>query len=131
MRTRARAACEGDIPERHVRNFTMKADLRDEAWRHVLLPVWVSAYRWEGRTFVVLVDGCSGQVVGQKPVAWWKVWVTVALALSPGLVTLLVSLPLLLFGVGLVVGVFGLVLLVAGAGASWWVWSQATASEAA
>jgi hypothetical protein len=131
LRERARDACRGDIPERHVRNFSMKADLRDESWRHVLLPVWVSAYRWEDRTFVVLVDGCSGRVVGQKPVAWWKVWVTVALALSPGLATLLLSLPLLFFGVGVVVLVVGLLLLAGGAWASWWVWSQAAASEAA
>lgn len=131
MRDRARDACRADIHYAHVRNFSMKADLRDEAWRHVLLPVWVSAYRWEDRTFVVLVDGHGGRVAGQKPVAWWKVWVTVALALSPGVATLLVGLPLLFLGVGVVVLALGFVLLAGGAWASWWVWSQATASEAA
>lgn len=131
MRDAARDATRASIHERHVRSFSMEADLANESWRHVMLPVWVSAYRYEGRTFVVLVDGRTGAVEGQKPVAWWKVWVSVAIFLSPGLFTALIGLPLLLLGVGAFVLILAVLLLIPGAMASWWVWSTAVASEAA
>jgi hypothetical protein len=132
MREAARARCRSTISERHVRNFTMSADLGAEAWRHVLLPVWVSAYVVDGRTWVVLVDGHTGTVAGQKPVAWWKIWVAMALALSPGVFLGLLSLPLLLVGgLGVATGVVAVVLLGLGGAGCWWLWSAATASEAA
>ncbi len=131
MRESARAACMADTGSSHVRSFSMTADLGDEAWRHVLLPVYVAAYRYGDRSYAVLVDGRTGEVSGQKPVAWWKVYLVWALLLSPGLLTGLVGIPLLLLGIGALVLVFALVLLIAGIAGSVWVHQQATAAEAA
>ena len=130
MRERARSACMSDTGSSHVRNFSMSADLDDEAWRHVLLPVWISAYRYGDRTYVVLIDGSSGEVAGQKPIAWWKVWTAVALLLSPGIGLGLVGLPLLLIGVGAFVLVLAAVLLIAGAIGSFFLYQHAIESEA-
>ena len=78
MRERAKEACYGDIHSSHVRNFSMMADFSDEAWRFILLPVYVAAYKFEDRVFQVMVNGQTGAVAGQKPVAWWKIWLAVA-----------------------------------------------------
>lgn len=130
MRERARSACMSDTGSSHVRSFSMTADLDDEAWRHVLLPLWISAYRYEGRTFVVVLDGSTGGVAGQKPIAWWKVWVAVAAMLSPGVLLGLIGLPLLILGVGAVVLIVAAVLLVIGAVGSFFVYQHALESEA-
>ncbi|MEZ4235368.1 MAG: hypothetical protein R3F59_04255 [Myxococcota bacterium] len=114
MRERAREACMRDTGSSHVRSFSMTADLNDEQWRHLLLPLWVSAYRYGGRSFAVLVDGVGGAVAGQKPVAWWKVWTAVALMLSPGVLSAIVGIPLLIVGIGAAVLLVAAILLVAG-----------------
>ncbi len=130
MRERARAACHADTGSVHVRSFSMTADLDDESWRHVLLPVYVSAYRFGGRTFVVVANGQTGEVAGQKPVAWWKVWAAIAAMLSPGIITGLIGIPLLLLAVGAIVLIVALILLIVGIIGSVWVYNQAVASEA-
>lgn len=130
MREDARSACERDTGSSHVRNFSMTADLDDESWRHVLLPIWVSAYRYADRTWVVVIDGSKGRAAGQKPIAWWKVWTAVATLLSPGLGLMVIGLPLLLVGVGLFVLITGIVVLILGAVGSVFVYRHATESEA-
>jgi Zn finger protein HypA/HybF involved in hydrogenase expression len=130
MREKAREACHSATGSSHVRSFTMTADLQDESWRHVLLPIWVSAYRYAGRTYVVLIDGSSGQVAGQKPVAWWKVWTAIAVLLSPAACCFLVGIPLLLLGVGLFFVIAGVIAALVGTVLAALVYSHATESEA-
>ena len=49
------------------------------AFKHVLLPVWVSAYRFRDKTFRFLVNGQTGEVAGESPLSWFKVtWLVVA-----------------------------------------------------
>lgn len=43
------------------------------AGRPVLVPVFIGAYRYGSRTFRVLVNGQSGQLVGNAPISVWKV----------------------------------------------------------
>jgi hypothetical protein len=98
MRERTREACRDQIRSSHVRNFSMMADFEDETWRYILLPVYAAAYRYESETFQVLVNGQTGNVAGQKPIAWWKVWLAIVGLLTPGVLLALLGLVLLLFG---------------------------------
>lgn len=48
-------------------------------FKHVLLPVWVSAYRFRDKTYRFLVNGQTGEVAGESPLSWFKVtWLVVA-----------------------------------------------------
>jgi hypothetical protein len=107
MRERTREGCRDQINSSHVRNFSMLADFEDETWRYILLPVYAAAYRFEGVTFQVLINGQTGIVAGLKPVAWWKVWLAITGLLSPGLLLAIIGLVLLLFGG---IGIFALAL---------------------
>ena len=49
-------------------------------YKHVLLPVWLLAYRYQNRAFLVAVNGASGEVQGQRPYSWIKITFTVVLA---------------------------------------------------
>lgn len=48
-------------------------------FKHALMPVWISAYRYRDRTFRFLVNGQTAEVVGESPIAWWKVAILVAI----------------------------------------------------
>lgn len=54
------------------------------SFKHVLLPVWLAAYRYANRPYRVVVNGRTGRVTGERPYSWIKI----ALALL-GLVVLI------------------------------------------
>jgi len=131
IRERAKEACHQDIPTRHVRNFSMSADFQDESWRYILLPVYLTAYKYEGETFQMMVNGQTGAVAGQKPVAWWKIWLAIAAILSPGIFLGLIGLPLLLLGgAGVILIALGIILFVTGLVLSFMLYNKARQSEA-
>jgi hypothetical protein len=42
-------------------------------WKHLLLPLWVVAYRYRGKTWRLVVNGQTGQVDGEAPLSWAKI----------------------------------------------------------
>lgn len=97
IRQRARNDCHAQISSSRVRNFQMTADFTNESWRYILLPIYLSAYVYEGKTYQLMVNGQTGMVAGQKPVAWWKIWTLVGSLAVPGLVFDGIGLGYLLF----------------------------------
>jgi DNA-directed RNA polymerase subunit RPC12/RpoP len=49
------------------------SDFTGQTYKFVMLPLWVGVYRYQGKTFRVLVNGQTGKVVGDKPVDQVKV----------------------------------------------------------
>jgi LSD1 subclass zinc finger protein len=45
----------------------------DVRFKHVLLPVWISAYRYRDKAFRFLINGQTGEVSGESPKSWWKI----------------------------------------------------------
>ncbi|RYE88692.1 MAG: hypothetical protein EOO75_13015 [Myxococcales bacterium] len=96
-----RTRCEGDIGGDTSRNLEASLDFQDETFKHVLLPLFVLAYRYNGRPYQVLVNGQTAEVVGRAPLSVWKV---MAVVIPLNLLVLLISiaaLPLLLVTVPL------------------------------
>lgn len=114
IRDGARRACESDAGGDKIRNLSVAASLSEEAWRYALLPIWVTAYRFDGRTWQVMVNGATGAVHGQKPVVWSRVWVAIAALIAPGVCGGVVGIPLALVGVGVPIVIVSLGLLIAG-----------------
>jgi hypothetical protein len=131
IREGAKKACYQDIPTNHVRNFSMTADFEDESWRYILLPVYIATYRFEDKVYQMMVNGQTGKIAGQKPVAWWKVWLAIAGMLSPGLILGLIGLPMLLLaGSGVFFMGLGIGLFILGVILSIILYKQARQSEA-
>jgi DNA-directed RNA polymerase subunit RPC12/RpoP len=131
MREEAKTSCYNDIDSSNVRNFNMSADFGDESWRYMLLPVYLASYRYEQKTYQVMVNGQNGTVAGQKPVAWWKIWLAVAALLAPGALLMLVGLPLMLAGgIGIVPLGLGALLFIIGLVISGFIYKSAIDSEA-
>ena len=75
---------------RNVHVNPLFTDLRAEP---ALLPVWINAYQFRGKTFRFLVNGQTGEVVGTAPVSYAKLLLMIlgALALA-ALILLILSL---------------------------------------
>jgi hypothetical protein len=57
--------------EQRVHSIDTRYD--DISFKHLLLPVWVSAYRYDKRAYQVLVNARTGEVQGDRPYSFWKI----------------------------------------------------------
>ena len=51
-------------------------------FKHLLLPVWLLAYRYHGKSYQVLVNAVTGEVQGERPYSFWKIALTVLAVLA-------------------------------------------------
>ena len=51
-----------------------------ETFKHVLLPVWMAAYKYNGKTYRFVINGQTGKVQGERPWSVWKIAFAVILA---------------------------------------------------
>ncbi|SEQ06172.1 RNA polymerase I-specific transcription initiation factor Rrn7 [Loktanella sp. DSM 29012] len=59
--------------------------ISDVTFKHILLPVWVAAYKYNGQSYRFVVNGRTGRVQGERPYSAWKI----AFAVIVGLVVAL------------------------------------------
>ncbi len=67
MEEHIRAAIRRDIGGDHQRILTMQTQYDNITFKHVLLPIWLCAYLYQGRTYRFLVNGRTGEVQGERP----------------------------------------------------------------
>lgn len=63
-----------DIGGDHQRITSMNTQYSHLTFKHILLPMWVSAYMFGGKTYRFLVNGQTGEVVGESPKSGWKIF---------------------------------------------------------
>lgn len=71
-----------DIGGDRQRIHTVDTRLSDITFKHVLLPVWLAAYKYRGETYRFVVNGRTGRVQGERPWSKGKI----ALAVLAGLI---------------------------------------------
>jgi DNA-directed RNA polymerase subunit RPC12/RpoP len=54
----------------------------DETFKHILLPIWMAAYKYNGKSFRFLVNGQTGEVQGERPWSIWKIGFAVVLVVG-------------------------------------------------
>ena len=59
--------------------FSVDTRISDVTFKHILLPVWVAAYRYRGRAWRVVINGRTGAVRGERPYSAWKIALAVSL----------------------------------------------------
>ncbi len=47
--------------------------LSDITYKHILLPVWIAAYKYRGTSYRFVVNGQTGRVQGERPYSAWKI----------------------------------------------------------
>jgi hypothetical protein len=67
-----------DIGGDQQRIHSVSTRYDDVKFKHVLLPVWISAYRYRDKAYRFLINGQTGEVSGESPKSWWKIAFLVA-----------------------------------------------------
>ncbi|KAF0115638.1 MAG: hypothetical protein FD150_925 [Rhodobacteraceae bacterium] len=62
-----------DIGGDEQRIHSVDTDWSDETFKHILLPVWMAAYKYNGKSYRFLVNGQTGEVQGERPWSVWKI----------------------------------------------------------
>lgn len=70
-----------DIGGDRQRINRIDTDVRDITFKHVLLPVWLAAYKYRGKSYRFVVNGRTGRVQGERPWSAWKIAFAVILGL--------------------------------------------------
>ena len=71
-----------DIGGGHQRIATLNVQYDNITFKHLLLPIWISAYQFQNRTFRFLVNARTGAVRGERPYSAWKITLAVLLAVA-------------------------------------------------
>ncbi|KIN71581.1 TFIIB-type zinc ribbon-containing protein [Sulfitobacter guttiformis] len=66
-----------DIGGDRQRIHTVDTDLSEMTFKHILLPVWLAAYKYRGKTYRFVVNGRTGRVQGERPYSAIKITVAV------------------------------------------------------
>ncbi len=89
MENAIRAAICRDIGGDHQRIHTMHPAFSAVTFKHILLPVWVSAYRYNRKVYRFVINGQTGAVSGERPYSAWKI--TIASLLGVAAIIILVA----------------------------------------
>jgi hypothetical protein len=81
MEVAIREAICRDIGGDRQRILSMSPKYFDISFKHILLPIWLSSYRYADKTYRFLVNGQTGTVQGERPWSIWKIAATVLAAL--------------------------------------------------
>ena len=67
LSTAQTSRCSGDVPGDTQRSLRATHEFRNVRFKHVLLPVWIAAYRYQGKLHRFMVNGQTGEVAGTAP----------------------------------------------------------------
>ncbi len=64
---------KNDIGGDHQRISTKNVTYNDITFKHTLLPLWISAYRYNDKVYRFLINARTGEVQGERPYSWIKI----------------------------------------------------------
>ena len=73
----ARRWCRQDIGGDTQRVTSMDMQLSEETFKHILLPIYISAYRFNGKEYNFFINGENSTISGSRPYSFWKIFFTV------------------------------------------------------
>src|SRR5262249_24948907 len=89
-----RVLCCQDIGGDHQQLMSAETQHVGVTFKHLLLPVWLTSYRYRDRSYRVLINGQTGEVLVDRAYSFWKILslVLVILALVAAIIFAAVKL---------------------------------------
>lgn len=81
IRSDVRSRVHGD----EVRGINISTSYFDVKFKHILLPVWISAYTYKNKVYRYMVNGQTGEVQGHAPVSVLKILTLIGILLVIGI----------------------------------------------
>ena len=82
MRDVIRTDCKRDIGGDEQRVSSMDITYSQAMFKLLLMPLWIATYLYGGKTFQVMVNANTGEVVGERPYSWLKITAAVVVGLA-------------------------------------------------
>ena len=60
-----------------TRNVRLSTDFKDITYKYLLLPIWVSNFKYNDKVYQFMVNGQTGKVAGKTPLSIPKIIITV------------------------------------------------------
>jgi DNA-directed RNA polymerase subunit RPC12/RpoP len=73
MASTIRSSIMSDIGGDEQRIESSQTNYADITFKHILLPVWLSAYRFGDKIYRILINARTGEVQGDRPYSAWKI----------------------------------------------------------
>ncbi|MGE5339875.1 MAG: hypothetical protein ACM3SY_00185 [Candidatus Omnitrophota bacterium] len=83
-------AVREDIGGDEQRIHTMDTAYANLTFKHILLPIWISSYRFQDKVYRFLVNGQTGEVQGERPFSVLKIVLTVLAVIAAIVMILLI-----------------------------------------
>src|SRR5690242_7366701 len=91
MNEKLERMCAAQIPGDTYRNLVIHPTYSGRTFKHILVPIWLLTYTFGAKVFQVIVNGVTGQIAGQYPKSFWKVFFLVAIIIVVLLILMLAS----------------------------------------
>ena len=85
------SAIRRDIGGDQQRIHSVDTRYSDVTFKHALLPIWISAYRYQDKVYRFLINARTGEVQGERPWSWVKITLAVLAGLLIALIVLMIS----------------------------------------
>lgn len=82
MQPEIRSTIERQIGGDHQRIHSVNTRYDDVTFKHLLLPIWICAYRYGATSYRVLINARTGEVQGERPYSWIKIALFIILVLA-------------------------------------------------
>lgn len=71
----------------------MEVKLTEETFKHILLPVFISSYDFNGKGYHFYINGQTGVIHGDRPYSFWKIFLAIIFGLAViGVITYIASM---------------------------------------
>ncbi|HQH19498.1 MAG TPA: hypothetical protein PKZ43_08070 [Bacteroidales bacterium] len=74
-----RFAVKTDIGGDEQQIYTLNTTYRNITFKHILLPLWISSYRYQNKVYRFMVNARTGEIHGERP---WSVWKIILFSLA-------------------------------------------------
>ena len=67
MSTKIETSVRQDIAGDEQRIGNLNTDYNAITFKHILLPIWISAYQYNGKVYRFIINGRTGKLEGERP----------------------------------------------------------------
>lgn len=79
-----RSSVRSDIGGDRQRIITTNVQYNDISFKHILLPVWLSTFRYNQKLYTFMINARTGEVQGERPWSWIKITLLVLAVVAAG-----------------------------------------------
>jgi len=82
MASKIESSVRSDIGGDTQQVHSINSQYNDITFKHILLPLWISAYKFNDKTYRFTINARTGEVQGERPYSAWKIFFAVLAGLA-------------------------------------------------